>query len=277
MQVCRFTSHGDETPSLGAIDEAAGTVTAIDADEDTLEGVLRSGESWETLRDQIGGREYSVDDVSLRTPVERPLNLVGIGLNYAGHAAEGGHDIPEEPIFFAKSPSSITDPGAPIVKHDFVTDLHYEGEFGLVVGKEASGISPGDAAEHIFGFLAGNDVSARDMQLDDLDEANPWYRSKSLDTFTPLSPVTPDGEGVDPFNSDIETRLNGEAVQSSNTLDLIFDIPEILAYVSRYVTLYPGDVILTGTPAGVGSMEPGDRVEVDVEGVRTLANEVGSP
>lgn len=276
MQVCRVTTPGESTPTLGVVDPE-GTVVQLDSGHDTLEDALLADETWASLREAAGGREHALADVSLHAPVGRPLNLVGVGLNYAGHAAEGGFDVPEEPIFFAKSPSSLTGPGAPVVKHGLVTDLHYEGEFGFVVGETARDVPVEDGLDHVFGFLAGNDVTARDMQLGDLDAANPWFRSKSMDTFTPLGPVTPVGEGVDPDDTDVETRLNGEVVQSSNTSDLIFPVEEVVAYVSRHVTLHPGDVVLTGTPAGVGSMEPGDVVEVDVEGVGTLTNEVATP
>ena len=276
MQVSRVAVADDGTDTLGVIDESAGTVTEIDVEADTLEAALLAGESWSSLQDAASGPEHDLDDVSVLAPVSRPLNLIGIGLNYAGHAAEGGFDVPEEPIFFAKSPSSITDPGSNIVRHEGIADLHYEAEFGFVVGETARKVSADDALDHVFGFLAANDVTARDMQLADLDAANPWFRSKSMDTFTPLSPVSPVGEGIDPAETDIEARLNGETVQSSNTSDLIFTVEEALAYVTDHVTLHPGDVVITGTPAGVGSMEPGDVIEVDVEGVSTLKNEVGT-
>lgn len=276
MQVSRVAIDDDDT-RLGVIDESSGTVTEVDVGTSTLEEALLAGESWSSLQDAANGDEHDLDDVSVLAPVERPLNLIGIGLNYAGHAAEGGFDVPDEPIFFAKSPSSITDPGSTIVRHEGVTDLHYEAEFGFVVGETASNVSADDALDHVFGFLAANDVTARDMQLADLDAANPWFRSKSMDTFTPLSPVSPVGEGVDPAGTDIEARLDGETVQSSNTSDLIFTVEEVVEYVTSHVTLHPGDVVITGTPEGVGSMEPGDVVEVDVEGISTLENEVGAP
>ena len=277
MQVSRVAVADDGTDTLAVIDESAGTVTEIDVEADTLEAALLAGEDWSSLQDAATGTVYDLDDVSALAPVSRPLNLIGIGLNYAGHAAEGGFDVPEEPIFFAKSPSSITAPGSTIIRHEGVTDLHYETEFGFVVGETARKVSADDALDHVFGFLAANDVTARDMQLTDLDAANPWFRSKSMDTFTPLSPVSPVGEGIDPAETDIEARLNGETVQSSNTSDLIFTVEECIEYVTDHVTLHPGDVVITGTPEGVGSMEPGDVIEVDVEGVSTLENEVGTP
>jgi len=275
MQVCRFSHATIDGPRLGCVEN--GQVTTIETDARTLDDALAMYD-WASLREAATGPTLETAEVTLHSPVERPTNLLGVGLNYAGHAEEGGFDVPTEPVFFAKSPSSITDPESAITKHEGVTDLHYEGEFGFVVGETARNVPEADALDHVFGFLAGNDVTARDMQLRDLEAANPWFRSKSMDSFTPLGPrVTPVGDGVDPANANIETRLNGEAVQSSATDDLVFDVPAIVAYISKHVTLEPGDVVLTGTPAGVGSMEPGDEIEVDVEGVGVLRNEVRAP
>lgn len=277
MHVSRFRSADRSEPCLGLVDSDAETVTVVETDATSLDAALDSHD-WEDLHDAAGEESYDLDAVELLAPVSRPRNLVGIGLNYAGHAEEGGFEVPEEPIFFAKSPSSLTAPGGRVVKHPEVTELHYEGEFGFVVGERATRVDAADAMDHVFGFTVANDVTARDMQLADLDAANPWFRSKSMDTFTPLGPwVTPVGEGVDPASTAIETRLNGEVVQSSNTDDLIFDVTEALAYVTKHVTLYPGDVVLTGTPAGVGEMGPGDEVVVDVEGVGALSNTVDAP
>lgn len=277
MHICRFRHDSASDAQLGVIDSDANTVRPVDADATTLETILEELD-WESIRDSVGDERIDIDDATLLSPVERPTNLVGIGLNYAGHAEEGGYPVPEEPLFFAKSPSSINDPRGAVVKHPEVDELHYEGEFGFVVGRTASRVSADEAMNHVFGFTAANDVTARGMQLDDLDAANPWFRSKSMDTFTPLGPwVTPAGEGVNPSNASIRTRLNGDVVQDSSTNDFIFDIPELVSYVSHHVTLHPGDVVLTGTPAGVGEMEPGDTVEVEVEGVGTLTNQVTGP
>lgn len=273
MHICSFDHRDLDAPSLGIVQ--GGDVTRVRSDADSLESALRNGADWASLSAAAGSGTYSLDDVRLRTPVARPTNLVGIGLNYAGHAAEGGHDVPDEPVFFAKSPSSITGPGTIVRYHPGVTNLHYEGEFAVVVGRELRRADPDAALESIFGYTAANDVTARDMQAEDIGAANPWYRSKSMDTFTPLGPhVTPAGEGVDPDGAAIETRVNGDVVQSSNTDDLIFDVGTALSYVSHHVTLQPGDVVLTGTPAGVGPLTPGDEVSVTVDGVGTLVNTV---
>lgn len=278
MHVCRFEVDDSSGARFGIVDPAEGTVTEVDDLDAPSENFLRGGADFETLREAAGDTTHSLEDVRLRAPIERPTNLVGIGLNYAGHAEEGGYDIPDEPIFFAKSPSSITDPDGGIVRHDGVTNLHYEGEFGVVIGETASNVDEEAAADSVFGYTIANDVTARDLQLSDLDEANPWYRSKSMDTFTPLGPwITPVGQGVDPSDAAIETRLNGETVQSSSTSDLIFSVPEVVSYVSQYVTLQPGDVVITGTPAGVGEMEVGDTVAVEVDGIGALENRVTEP
>lgn len=276
MHICSFRHADASRARLGVVD--SGTVRTIENEAGSLDAALRAGADWDSLRAAATGTEHDREDATLHAPIARPSNLVGIGLNYVGHAEEGGFDVPEEPVFFAKSPSSITDPGSTVIRHEGVTNLHYEGEFGFVVGETVRRADPEEALESVFGFVVGNDVTARDMQMRDLEAANPWFRSKSMDTFTPLGPwVTPVGEGVDPASAAIETRLNGEVVQSSNTDDLVFGVGEALSYVSHHVTLNPGDVVLTGTPAGVGEMGPGDEVEVEVEGVGTLANTVGEP
>ena len=278
MYVSRYSTEGS-APRLGLVDGDGTSVTAIDTDATSLDDALRAGESAVSLADAATGEELALESVTLHSPIDRPGNLIGVGLNYAGHAEEGGFDVPDEPIFFAKSPSSITGPNTDVVRHDGVTNLHWEGEFAFVVGKTARRVDATDALDAVFGYLAANDVTARDMQFADLDAANPWFRSKSMDTFTPLGPwVSPTEDGaIDPANADIETRVNGEVVQSSNTSDLIFHVEDVVEYISHHVTLHPGDVVLTGTPAGVGEMEPGDEVAVEIGGVGTLSNTVVSP
>jgi len=278
MYVSRFATADDGPTTLGVVDDTEETIATVTAPYSSLDEALRDSATWERLHQEATGEEHSLDDISLAAPVERPANLIGVGLNYAGHAEEGGHDIPEEPIFFAKSPSSLTAPRSDIVRHDGVTNLHWEGEFGFVVGETARRLDENEAEDAVFGYVVANDVTARDMQAADIEAANPWFRSKSMDTFTPLGPwVTPVGEGVDPDDADIETRVNGDVVQSSNTSDLIFTIPEIVSYVSHYVTLQPGDIVVTGTPGGVGEMVPGDDVTVTVDGVGSLENSVTGP
>lgn len=277
MYICRFAGDDSVGTRIGLVDRSSDAVTPIDTDVATTENFLYDGLDLETLADASEETRLSLDDVELLAPIERPTNLVGIGLNYSGHAEEGGFDIPDEPIFFAKSPSSIAAAGDDIVRHDGVTNLHYEGEFGVVIGEPAHRVDEADAADCVFGYTIANDVTARDMQLADLDEANPWFRSKSMATFTPLGPWIATADEIDPGNVSIETRLNGETVQSASTDELIFSVPEAISYVSQYVPLQPGDVVITGTPAGVGEMNAGDAVAVEVDGIGTLKNQVTEP
>lgn len=276
MHVCRFTPDGTSGSRSGVVNPSAGTVTTVETEATTLEDELVDHD-WTALVDAAGETTYDLAEVTFHAPVSCPVNLLGIGLNYAGHVEEGDHPIPEEPLFFAKSPSSITGPEETVYKHPEVNELHYEGELALVIGREAHRVPQEEAAEYIFGYMAGNDVTARDIQHRDLNNSHPWFRSKSMDTFTPLGPwVTPLKENsLNDVN--LETRLNGETVQSSNTGDFIFGIADLLAYVSQHVTLHPGDVILTGTPAGIGEMKPSDEVVVEVDNVGTLENQVSRP
>ena len=272
MYLSRYAPAG-ESPRLGAVNPDAETVTALTTDARTLETALAKGTTLESSNDTLQLR-----DVDLLAPVIQPANLIGIGLNYANHAKEGGNPIPEEPLFFAKSSSSITHPNSDIVNHPEVSDLHYEGELAVVMESAASHIDEADALDHVLGYTAANDVTARDMQLADLDAANPWFRSKSMATFTPLGPWIRTLDDEFDFDSiDLETRLNDEVVQSSNTNDFIFSIAEAISYVSHHIALQPGDVILTGTPAGVGSMRPGDEITIELGSLGSLSNTVVEP
>lgn len=272
MYLCRYESAA-ANPRLGIVNPETERITPLTTDAGSLQDALVDGAGFEETDETL-----EIGDVSLRAPVERPANLIGIGLNYANHAEEGGNPIPNEPLFFAKSSSSLADPDSAIIKHPEVSDLHYEGELAVVIGSAASHIDDADALEHVFGYTAANDVTARAMQNEDLDAANPWFRSKSMETFTPLGPwVRTLDEGVDLGNIDLETRRNDKTVQSSNTDDFIFSVAEAVAYVSHHIALEPGDVILTGTPAGVGSMEPGDQISVELGELGTLSNSVTGP
>jgi 2-keto-4-pentenoate hydratase/2-oxohepta-3-ene-1,7-dioic acid hydratase in catechol pathway len=275
MHYCRFTTDSSDRSFLGRVDRENETVVPLDTDESSLDAALCHGRSVDDT--PTTGETYDLTDVTLCSPIQRPTNLIGIGLNYAGHAAEGGFDVPEEPVFFAKSPSSIADPGGEIVYHDLVTNLHYEGEFAVVVGDRLRAADPDSVREGIFGYTAANDVTARDLQARDIENALPWFRSKSMDSFTPLGPWVASADELDATDVGIETRLNGQTVQEARTDDLIFDVGEALSAVSQFVTLHPGDVVLTGTPAGIGSMEPGDEIEVKISGISTLRNTVVSP
>jgi len=199
----------------------------------------------------------------------RPTKIVCIGLNYAKHAAEFGNPIPEEPLMFLKPPSALIGPGDAIVIPEWAGQIDYEGEIGVQIGKRARHVAAEDAWDYVAGLCALNDVTARALQRAD----GQWSRAKGFDTFCPVGPVKPLAD-VDVGALSVTTRLNGEVRQQSPADDMVFDIPALIAHVSRCMTLEPGDLIATGTPSGVGSLEPGDVVEVEVGGVGTISSSV---
>ncbi|HVV57365.1 MAG TPA: fumarylacetoacetate hydrolase family protein [Gaiellaceae bacterium] len=209
----------------------------------------------------------------------RPGKIVAVGLNYLDHVEEAGTEAPARPLLFAKFPSSVIGPDAEIVVDRRVTErVDWEVELGVVIGRTLRDVPAGDALGHVFGYTAGNDVSARDVQFGD----GQWVRGKSLDTFCPLGPRIVTADAIpDPQRLRLTTKVNGEVVQDSSTAKMIFDVAEILAFCSRSFTLEPGDLVLTGTPWGCGefmdpkrSLRDGDVVEVSVEGVGALRNPV---
>jgi len=214
-------------------------------------------------------------------PTDRPQKIVCVGLNYVDHAAEGSQKIPEHPLLFAKWPNTLIGPREPIVLPSITTKVDYEGELAVVIGTRARRLAVDDALDAVGGYLCANDVSARDLQFGD----GQWVRGKSLDTFCPIGPaLVPASEIPDPGTLRLKTILNGEVVQEAPTRDMIFSVAEIVAFVSEAITLEPGDLILTGTPAGVGIfrdpellLQPGDEVTVEIEGVGTLTNPVAGP
>ncbi len=217
------------------------------------------GEHWTT------GRTFTLEQVKLLAPVS-PSKVVAVGLNYRSHLGE--REPAAYPGLFAKYPTSIVGPGEPIVLPPDARNVHFEGEMVVVIGKRARNVPVEEAADYIFGVTAGNDVTERDWQAADLQ----WLRAKASDTFGPLGPVLARGLRYDDLL--LRTRVNGELRQSERTRDMIFSVAEIVSYVSRYVTLLPGDVIFTGTPGRTRALEPGDVVEVELEGVGILRNPV---
>ena len=197
-----------------------------------------------------------------------PTKIVCVGLNYKGHAREMGHDFPDEPVLFLKPPTAINHPNHSIDMPDGIGRIDYEAELAAVIGRRTHKASPKEAAENILGFTCANDVTARDVQRHD----GQWTRAKSYDGFCPLGPWV--DTDVDPTSLAIEARVNGEVRQSANTSDMIFDVFELVSFVSNVMTLVPGDVVLTGTPAGIGALESGDSVEVEIEGIGILSNTV---
>jgi 2-keto-4-pentenoate hydratase/2-oxohepta-3-ene-1,7-dioic acid hydratase in catechol pathway len=209
------------------------------------------------------GRTMKLAEVKLLAPCE-PSKVIAVGLNYKTHLGE--RPAAAYPGLFAKMPTSIVGPGADIVYPEGASNVHFEGELVVVIGRRAKDVPAASAAEYIFGVTAGNDVSERGWQKADLQ----WFRAKASDTFGPLGPAIVKGLNYNDLL--LQTRLNGEVVQSQRTKDLIFDVHEIVSYVSRFVTLEPGDVIYTGTPGTTKAMKPGDVVEVEIEGVGVLRN-----
>ena len=209
------------------------------------------------------GRVIKLADVRLLAPCQ-PSKVIAVGLNYKSHLGE--RPAAAYPGLFAKLPTSIVGPDASIVAPEDALDLHFEGELVVVIGRRAKNVSAADAPQYVFGVTAGNDVSERAWQKNDLQ----WFRAKASDTFGPLGPsiVT----GLNYGDLLLQTRVNGVVLQSQRTKDLIFDVPAIVSYISRFVTLEPGDVIYTGTPGSTRAMKPGDVVEV--EGIGVLRNRV---
>jgi 2-keto-4-pentenoate hydratase/2-oxohepta-3-ene-1,7-dioic acid hydratase in catechol pathway len=209
------------------------------------------------------GRRITLPDARLLAPIE-PRKVIAVGLNYKSHL--GNRQPAPYPGLFAKYPTSIVGPGANIVIPSDAKNVHYEGELVVVMGRRASQVSEADAPGYVFGVTAGNDVSERDWQSADLQ----WFRAKATDTFGPIGPAIVTGLNYNDVL--LETLLNGEVVQSQRTSDLLFNVAAIVSYVSRYVTLEPGDLIFTGTPGTTRAFKAGDTVEVRIEGIGTLRN-----
>ena len=209
------------------------------------------------------GRTVKLAAVKLLAPCD-PKKVIAVGLNYKSHIGE--RPAAAYPGLFAKMPTSIVGPDADIVYPEGAKNVHFEGELVVVIGKRAQKVAAADAAQYVFGVTAGNDVSERDWQKSDLQ----WFRAKASDTFGPLGPAIV--KGLNYADLLLQTRVNGEVVQSQRTKDLIFDVHHIVSYISQFVTLEPGDVIYTGTPGTTKAMKPGDVVEVEIEGIGVLRN-----
>jgi 2-keto-4-pentenoate hydratase/2-oxohepta-3-ene-1,7-dioic acid hydratase in catechol pathway len=230
------------------------------------DGIVRGG-SYSVENGIISGGELlKLEEVFLLPPCQ-PTKIVCVGLNYVKHAQELKMPLPEEPILFLKPPSAILAPGGQIIYPPSSQQLDYEGELAVVIGKRCKNVTAEEAEKYILGYTCFNDVTARDLQRIDVQ----WTRAKSFDTFAPFGPWI---AKIDPYDADIQTRVNGNVVQKSNTSDLIFDVPKLLQFISGIMTLEPGDVIATGTPPGVGQLQKGDAVEVEIEGIGVLKNTV---
>ncbi len=232
-----------------------------------LEGVVHSLEGDPLARPIPGRPVASLQEVELLAPVV-PSKVLAVGRNYAAHAAEFDHPVPQEPLLFLKPPSAVIGPGAAIVLPPLPKRVDHEAELAVVIGRRCRGVGRGEALDYVLGYTCANDVTARDLQQRD----GQWSRAKGFDTFCPLGPwiVT----AVDPAGLEVLGRVNGEVRQRGHTGDLLFPVPVLIEYASAVMTLEPGDVLLTGTPAGVGPLRPGDIVEVEVPGVGLLRNPV---
>jgi len=260
MKYCRLQT--DAGPQYGEVVDRAGTLW--------IERLLPPFE--EDPWTKLAGGEFEpvpFGTARLLAPVV-PRKIVCIGRNYKEHAAELGNEVPKEPLLFLKAPSAVIGPGELIRIPALSQRVDFEGELAVVIGKRATKIGADeDVRPYIRGYTVVNDVTARDLQKSD----GQWSRAKGFDTFCPMGPLVTDE--VDPAAGlSVETRLNGEVKQHGTTKDLIFDVPALLRHITAAMTLFPGDVIPTGTPAGVAAMKPGDRVEVTVEGIGMLANPV---
>lgn len=257
MRIARFTSGGD--PRFAVVDEESGGTGLIVITGDPLHTPV-----------QPTGERVRLDEVRLLAPVIPRSKVVGIGRNYAEHAAELGNEVPAQPLAFLKPNTSVVGPDDPVVLPPQSSRVDYEGELAVVIGRICRDVPLERVPEVVLGYTAANDVTARDLQQAD----GQWWRAKGFDSFCPLGPylVT----DLDVTDLRVTTRLDGVTVQDGRTSQLVFDVPALVAHVSAAMTLLPGDVILTGTPAGVGPMRAGQRVEVEVEGIGVLSNPVVS-
>jgi 2-keto-4-pentenoate hydratase/2-oxohepta-3-ene-1,7-dioic acid hydratase in catechol pathway len=213
------------------------------------------------------GDRWALADVRLLSPF-LPSKVVALGRNYADHAREMGNEAPETPLIFIKPSTSVIGEGDAIRLPASSEEVHFEGELAVVIGTPARNVAPADALRHVFGFAAANDVTARDQQRAD----GQFTRAKGYDSFCPLGPWVE--TSIDASDRRIVTRVNGEVKQNARTSQMVHDIPAQIAFISAIMTLLPGDVILTGTPAGVGPIVAGDTVSVEIEGIGTLSNPV---
>ena len=269
MRIARFTTGED--PQFGVVtgpnNETGAAFDALAPDELTVVGL--AGDPL-YVGIHLTDKEYQLEDVRLLAPVIPRSKVVGIGKNYAAHAKEMGSEAPKEPLMFLKPNTSVSGPNDPIYYPPQSQDVHYEGELAVIIGRICRDVPAAKAADVIHGYTIANDVTARDLQRSDVQ----FTRAKGFDTFCPLGPWI-DTE-FDPTDVRIQTYLDGDLKQDGSTADMIHDVPALIEYVSSVMTLLPGDVILTGTPEGVGPMQPGQEVEVSIEGLGALTNKVVS-
>lgn len=255
MRIVRFSDG--HSPRYGALEEGSTRIV-----------VLKGDPLFNTV--EPDGRIVELDEVRLLSPVIPRSKVIGFGKNYAEHAREMGGEAPEKPVVFLKPNTSVIGPDDPIVRPAWSRDIQHEGELAVVVKTLAKDITPEAADSVILGYTVANDVTARDMQR----PTGPWGMAKGFDTSCPLGPwITVDPE-LDTSNLRIITRVDGQVRQDDTTANMLTPVRELVAYASTLFTLLPGDVIITGTPSGVSTLHPGQRVEVEIEGIGTLSNPV---
>lgn len=240
--------------------------------DDVFYAKVVDGELYKLKGDVFGSPSFAKratprKGVKTLTPVV-PSKVIGVGLNYADHARESGKDIPGTPLFWLKAPTSLIPDGGKVEIPFQDNEVHYEAELAIVIGRRVRNVTPAAAARYIFGYTAAQDISDRTIQAAE----SQWARAKSFDTFTPLGPYVENK--IDPHELTIQLFQNGQLRQNSNTSQLIFNCFELVSFISTNMTLLPGDIILTGTPSGVGPIESGDRLEVRVQGLMPLVNTV---
>jgi 2-keto-4-pentenoate hydratase/2-oxohepta-3-ene-1,7-dioic acid hydratase in catechol pathway len=262
VRIARFTTADEPLYGVvsGDLDEHG------ELDPDAVVTVLKGDPLYVGI--EPTDQQLRLADVRLLAPVIPRSKVVAIGKNYAAHAAEMGGEVPEEPLLFLKPNTSVVGPGDPVHYPRQSSNVHYEGELAVVISRICRDVPKERAHDVIWGYTVANDVTARDLQRKDVQ----FTRAKGFDSFCPLGPwVETD---LDPSDLRVQTFLNGDLKQDGSTRDLVFDVPSLIAHVSSVMTLLPGDVILTGTPEGVGPMAIGDEVDVVVEGIGTLTNPV---
>ena len=255
MRICRFKTSEVSPSRIGIVDGQSVLPLAED-------------ETFESFPSPRTGEAISISEVKLVAPVV-PSKIVCVGRNYREHAAELGNKMPDEPLLFLKAPSSVIASGDCIELPGQSKQVEHEGELGVVIGRQARQLkSDDDPLNYVLGYTCVNDVTARDLQRKDVQ----FTRGKSFDTFCPVGPFIVDR--LDPLNLVVTTRVNGAVKQSGRTADMAFSVPFLIRYIADIMTLFPGDLIATGTPAGVSAMKDGDVVEVEIEGIGVLRNSV---
>ena len=261
MRIARFADGED--PRFGVIGDHDGVETIAVLKGDPLYAGF-----------ELTGQRIPLEDARLLAPVIPRSKVIGIGKNYAAHAQEMGGDVPTEPLMFLKPNTSVVGPGDPVFYPRQSREVHYEGELAVVIGRICRDVPVEKATDVILGYTVANDVTARDLQRSDVQ----FTRAKGFDSFCPLGPwIETDLDPQDFVDGRaVRTWLNGDLVQDGSTEDMVFDVPALVAHVSSAMTLLPGDVILTGTPEGVGPMQVGDEVEVSVAGIGNLTSKVAA-